>query len=231
LDDVSPPLGFRQTQSLDFSTWNGDPVDESFSRLIASARQFIDYQAVDRRQHAAVAAPAKPSARSRRPLVVAAIVMLVLGVGLIEFIEWRGLFSPDLQQNGEAANTGRIEVTDFETLEESAELDRYARETTVAIVRALATGGVKTGLLRAPTKNGNQSAASAEFALRGRIERDGEAFAISADVVSSRDSVVLWSVTRKGDATQLGVLKEVFAIAAAATLRCASRNRALSNAM
>ena len=41
LDGVQPPLGFRQTQSLDFDGWNGDPASSDFVRLIQSIRHFV----------------------------------------------------------------------------------------------------------------------------------------------------------------------------------------------
>ena len=41
LDNVQPPLGFRQAQSLDFSGWNGDPSAAAFTKLVRSARHFL----------------------------------------------------------------------------------------------------------------------------------------------------------------------------------------------
>jgi len=40
LDSVQPPLGFRQTQSLDFGGWNGDANAGAFVGLVNSARNF-----------------------------------------------------------------------------------------------------------------------------------------------------------------------------------------------
>lgn len=41
LESVQPPLGFRQTQSLDFGVWNGDLKAASFIKLVDSARHLL----------------------------------------------------------------------------------------------------------------------------------------------------------------------------------------------
>src|SRR4029434_7855408 len=39
LDQVQPPLGFRQVQCLDFDHWSGDAKDECFAGPVGSIRQ------------------------------------------------------------------------------------------------------------------------------------------------------------------------------------------------
>jgi adenylate cyclase len=46
LDNVQAPLGFRQTQSLDFEGWNGDLTASDFLRLLHSIRLILGSTAV-----------------------------------------------------------------------------------------------------------------------------------------------------------------------------------------
>ena len=39
IDDVPPPLGFRQIQTLPFSDWNGDPAASEFGELVAALQR------------------------------------------------------------------------------------------------------------------------------------------------------------------------------------------------
>jgi len=41
LDESPPPLGFRQTHSLDFNSWNGDHSSSDFNQLLDTIRQFV----------------------------------------------------------------------------------------------------------------------------------------------------------------------------------------------
>ncbi len=75
LDGVQPPLGFRQTQALDFTGWKGDPDAATFTGLVDSVRHFVG-GAVS--SSPGVATPSTKSRRgrfgwSRRRWVVASI--------------------------------------------------------------------------------------------------------------------------------------------------------------
>ena len=81
LDNVQPPLGFRQAQSLDFSSWNGDPKVGAFADLVDSVRQFVGSAPTDApRADLPTAAPKRARWRETRTMMVGGIFALSLAL-------------------------------------------------------------------------------------------------------------------------------------------------------
>ena len=140
------------------------------------------------------------------------------------------VFGPDLGSRPSPNNNdGRIEVGTFEPLTKTAELERFAKGTGGTVVRVLATNSIKA-IERdsAGAGSGGVSTGDAEFALHGRVDRDGDDLVASADIVNRRDGLVLWSLTKRRDAMQLQVLQEQFSASIAIVLRCGLDIRRLS---
>ena len=124
LDNVQPPLGFRQTQSLDFGGWNGEPNAGVFIGLVDSARNFIS--------GATPSASASPRAliepqRSRwagtTVRYIAAAVALLVVAGVLTVLLRLGNGSAPLTSG---TNDSRVEITAFELLTNDADAAPFA---------------------------------------------------------------------------------------------------------
>jgi TolB-like protein len=227
LDEVQPPLGFRQSQALNFGSWRGDAGGEAFAGLVASVRHFVGNAANTPTGEAATSnEPLRDRwPASKRALVFGGLAMAVAAVALSMF--WPHFGPRDSSDD----HDGRIEIGAFEPLAQSEELDQFAKGITATVVRVFATNGIRT-VVRNPT-DAEVLVASAttgpEFALRGRVDRDGDDLVASADIVNRRDGLVLWSLTKRRNAAQRGILQEQFSASLAIVLRLGLRSRTLSN--
>lgn len=81
IDDVAPPLGFRQYQATDLSAWKGRASDPKFQAVVAAIQKLAGSRASAEPVAAAPPAPAKPSGPSRRLLIggVAGVAALAAG--------------------------------------------------------------------------------------------------------------------------------------------------------
>ncbi|HUL64632.1 MAG TPA: toll/interleukin-1 receptor domain-containing protein [Burkholderiaceae bacterium] len=224
LDGVQPPLGFRQTQALDFTGWKGDAKAATFAGLVESVQHFIGGAASS---SLGVAMPSTKSpdgrlAASRRRWLVASIaaVAVVAGAAALLFL------GPRVPLRTATANDGSIEMSAFEPLTKSDELERFAKTIAATMVRVFAMSGVKTitpGQVDGAAEGSNSGA---EFALHGRVDREGDDLVVGVDLVNRREALVLWSITQKRNAAQPSVLQEQFSDVVAGALRCAFDGRA-----
>ncbi len=221
LDGVQPPLGFRQSQSLDFSGWSGDATATQFAELVDSARHFLGHPDPPTR-----AAPGNPPAAAKRSrwgasnarlVVAAAIVIVVAGAVAVLLQLDRGRTA---QSNG--GNDGRIEISPFEPLTKTEELERFAKGVTDTIVRVFATSGIKT-VARADANAGSgpTSNSGAEFALRGTVDREGTELIVGVDILHRREGLVMWSTTTRGAADAAQALQQQSSVSVASALGCA----------
>ena len=74
IDDVEIPFGFREVQTVDLLTWDGDPQDQSFSKLASDVRVKLSLPPLK-------APPTLREVRVTKPLAIAAIVLLALPAG------------------------------------------------------------------------------------------------------------------------------------------------------
>ena len=220
IDAVRPPLGFRQVQSLDLRGWQGDPTDSAFAGLLAALRRLLGGISDEPRL-------APPSTVDRgdirfggkRWLLTGGLVLVMGAIALLYI-----LARPGTTPAGDI-HDGRIEIDAFEPLTKTAELERFARAVTDTVVRVFTTNGINAvvgGRIGADT---GARSSTPEFVLRGTADRDGDAFVVSADIVHSREGVVLYSMTLQRDAAQPRRLEDQFSMSVAGVLSCALRFR------
>jgi len=59
-----------------------------------------------------------------------------------------------------------------------------------------------------------------EFSLRGTVDRNGQSLLVNAELVHTREGLVLWSTTMRRDAADAPLLQQQLATFAAAVVRC-----------
>ena len=121
---------------------------------------------------------------------------------------------------------GRIEIGAFEPVAKTAELQRFAKGVGDTMVRVLANNDVKAVVSgQAGSETGERANATAEYTLRGSVDRDGGKFIVNANLLHRRDQLVLWSTTMQRDAAEQKTLEIQFSMAVTDVLRCALRFR------
>jgi len=200
LDNVQPPLGFRQVQSLDLGGWKGDSNASGFASLVDSARRLLDRPSTG--ASVAITPPVTPKyARwgvpKTRWLAAAAIMAIVIAAVVVAL-----RFGLGSAASPSDAASGRIEIGKFESLAQGEDTARFTKGLTDAIRRVFAVNDIKTVVPSAGTvANVGNVPASAEFSLRGTVDRDSGQYVVAADILH-RDGLVLWSKTiRQGFAT------------------------------
>jgi len=223
LDNVQPPLGFRQAQTLDFVGWNGDPKAGAFASLIDSARHFLDGPSKDA-PRSIVPSVTPKHGRWRVPkagLLAAVAIMAVVAV--VAALRLGSTASPS------DTASGRVEIGAFESLARAEDTAHFAKELTDAIRRVFAANEIKTVALREGTvANAGDVPATTEFRLRGTVDRDGEQYVVAADILHQRDGLVLWSKTLRQDVETVPQFREHVADYVARVLNCALRYRVLA---
>jgi DNA-binding winged helix-turn-helix (wHTH) protein/TolB-like protein len=122
-------------------------------------------------------------ARRWRLLAALALALTAVVVGAV-WLAWRAdrPLGPD----------GRVEVMLFEPLQPEPALQRYATALGDAVVRGLASNGVKT-LQRPAPRDAGGKAGDAEFRVAGTVDRDGDRYVVNAQILDQRTGMVLWS--------------------------------------
>jgi len=223
LDNVQPPLGFRQLQSLDLDGWKGDPNASGFASLVDSARRLLGRPSTG--APAAITLPVTPKygrwgVPKTRWLAAAAIMVVIAVVVALRF----GLGSTAPPSD---AASGRIEIGRFESLAQGDDTAHFAKGLTDAIRRVFAANDIKTV---APKEGAgtNVSDVSAEFGLRGTVDRDDGQYVVAADILHRRDGLVLWSKTLHQDFETVPQFQEHVSMYVTSVLNCALRYRALA---
>ena len=230
LDGVQPPLGFRQTQALDFTGWKGDPDAATFTGLVDSVRHFIGgaasssprrVHAIDR-SHGAAASGGRGSDGSspRWQLRPSRPVQQRCGSSVPS---WIGAIRRPVAAGG-------IEIGTFEPLTKSDELERFAKGMTATLVRVLATSGIKT--VAPDQADAVSGKADAEFAAawtrRSGRRRPGRQ---RRHRQSPRRGSCCGRSRRNGTQRSSRSCRSSSSVAVAAMLRCGLRLRARANAI
>ncbi|HET7816306.1 MAG TPA: TIR domain-containing protein [Sphingomicrobium sp.] len=176
LDGCAPPLGFRQYQTIDLSSWTG----RAGARQLATLKEAVAAKA-DRDQPAEAAArPAKVGLPPRRGrwIAAAAAAALVAAVGL--FYPRVGLLA------GSGSLAPRVSLAQFELSSGlSRDLSRAMNE------EILAAFGAENAV--AVTTAGISGSASAPFVLGGSIRKIDDALRFTVNLKDSRSGMVIWS--------------------------------------
>jgi TolB-like protein/Flp pilus assembly protein TadD len=191
LDGTLPPLGFRQYQSIDLSSWQGDPA----AAAIAAVVRGVQAAGTPRQARGAVQAAAAPLLSRRGMLAAGAGVALAGGAALVA---WRrGLFggARDVAGNSVAVlpfvnvggNAGEEYFSDGLSEELRATL---ARNAGLQVMAQASTAQFRDRSADAVTIAGKLGVA---FLLDGSVRRQGDTVRVAADLIDGRTGFSRWS--------------------------------------
>jgi TolB-like protein len=217
IDDVLPPLGFRQVQALSLVGWRGRRVDHRFRELVATARTII--AGARSGQDLAPTAVPKASLLVRwRPWAIgsAALAALLAAAGA-----WLAL-----GHFGTPAAT-KIAMLPFEADNDSSSRS-LADGVGDEVARTMTNVGLPTLSLdvgRATSGEERDAAAvkgGAAYALGGRVQRVGGALNVSVNLGDPRTHEILWSNNFSRPAAEAAAIREQVATTTVRVLQCAS---------
>ena len=216
IDDVAPPLGFRQVQSLDLVGWHGRRADKRFQAVLAAARTIAMAAAEQRAETRPMGAPRM----SGWPSLALAGVLLaaILGAGALLWV----LKSPV----GTSAPT-EIAILPFETVAGDLATRAFADGVAETVAGVMAKADLPTFALDA-----NHAASALErdaiavkggaaYALGGRVDRDGQNLKVTVNVSDPRKHEVLWSTRFTRAASEASPMQDQVATTTARVLQCA----------
>ena len=180
IDKVRPPLGFREVQALDLSTWKGNRADPRFTALSETIRNRLAGKEID------LVIPRGPMVSRRNAIAGGASVAALAGVG--GFL----LLKPA------PANAKRIAILPFANLSASSE-NYFAAGLAEELRGALSRAG-----LLVIGRNSSEAVAQADSAtiarklnvahlLTGSVRQSATTLRVSAQLVNARDGTERWN--------------------------------------
>jgi tetratricopeptide (TPR) repeat protein len=203
LDGCTPPLGFRQFQTIDLSKWNGKATSAALEPLL---------QAVEKvgRHPTATAGAGDKAAPSRRwrawswqAVASAAFLLVLLGAA--------GLLYPRMAQSGSISP--KITLGQFSVL--SPELPKDLPQQITQEV--LAAFGVENAVAVVAPHPGSRGVAP--FVVDGSVAKENSTVRYTMTLKNSRSGVVLWSQAYERDAADAIAPRQV-AVDATQVVRC-----------
>ena len=193
LDGVIPPLGFRQFQTLDFTSWRtGDAAP--FHELTATISKLAPPKPVDGELPATASGTVQRSGGLTRAQKVIGAVVLMLVVFAATFALW--------PRSGPVSGlVPTIAVLPFANLSGDAEKDYFARAISMEIIDKLSQlGGMEvisrnsSFTFKADTdaRDVGKSLKVAHV-LSGTVRQEGKNVRITADLVDAQSGKTLWS--------------------------------------
>ena len=203
LDGCTPPLGFRQYQTIDLSKWNGrakSPALEPLLDAVENAGGAPTDKHAERRDH--------PSPRMRRALswrvgvagVLVFVVLIAAGV-LYSRIAEAGPISPKIA-------LGQFAVVSPGLRKQLPQL--MAQEVLAAFGAENAVAVITTGA---------SSPAVAPFVMDGSVSKEGSTVRYTMNLKDSRSGLLLWSQAYDRDAADTIAPRQV-AVQATQVVRC-----------
>lgn len=189
IDDVTPPLGFRQYQATDLSAWKGRAGDPKFQAVVAAIQRLAGSTA----PAIPARAPAKPSGPSRRALFGGVAGVAVLAAG--GFAAWTFLGpKPD-------DGTASVAVLPFANLSgdpaQAFFSDGVAEELRNALsqIRGLTVIGRVSSEQFRDAKDMSEVAAKlgVDHVLTGSVRRSPTTIRIGAQLVDGKTGAETWS--------------------------------------
>lgn len=201
IDGSAAPIGFRQFQVIDLSTWTGDPAAAQFQRVLRGIDSVtaVSHAAQPAAQHRlAMLPPAAASAPllSRRMMLLGAAG----GTGLAALT---GAWYFGLLDNAASADRG-IAVMPFENIGGGTARDYFAdglsAELRSQLSRNTALRVIAQSSSLAAAEGGGDAATIASrlgvaFLLEGNVRWSGEAVRISANLINRATNSDQWSKT------------------------------------
>lgn len=200
IDGTEPPLGFGQIQTIDLSRRRSGALDELVTAVAVKTGSAAE---VPKSRPARIAIP------RRGYVVVGALAFAAIMVALYLFV---------LPHSGSSEfKGGKVAVYRFEALTDDPESKLAARLTGDSVARVFATNLIETVAEWSAPKSALESA---DFGLRGTVDRNGGDLRISADVIDSKTGRTLWSTEISRSAAESRQLADEFAMLTADVLRC-----------
>jgi tetratricopeptide (TPR) repeat protein len=203
LDDVRPPIGFRQFQATDLSRWSGRGKPKNLDDVISAVAARIDAP----RQAANGRRATSHLAGSRRPALLAvAAVAVVLAAGSA----WRLTRPVRAPQH-----SLQVRLVSFQRL--SSDLPETMPDAMRAeITAAFGDDGVITvsSAAQAPKD------AAPAYALGGTMGRDGGKLEVIARLTNERTGTTMWSKSYEYEIAQASKAPRRVAINASTIIRC-----------
>lgn len=188
IDGTEAPLGFRQFQTIDFSSWKGRSDAPELRRLIEAIARRCDREAEP------VLPPRRSALPSRRALVIGATAIGIVGAGGLG--AWMaGLF-------GSGTTTNSVAVLPFENLSEDRGRDYLAQGISAELRSALARNRALKVAAQASSEAAGDMAGDAQsiarrlgvaFMLDGNVRVAGETVRIAAELIEGSSGIVAWS--------------------------------------
>jgi tetratricopeptide (TPR) repeat protein len=203
LDGCLPPLGFRQFQTIDLTSWSGRGSTRALQPLLAA----ID-KAASRGTGDKPAKKVKPAAGTfrqfspRMAIVAAVVVMLLVGGGAIysRLLAREGILPKVELGRFAAVSTGL--PAELPSLISQEMLAAFGAENAVAVVAA-----------------GAGSSGSAPFVMDGSLSRVGPMMRYTMNLKNRRSGVLLWSKAYERDASDVLAPRQA-AVQASQIVRC-----------
>jgi len=216
IDDVSPPLGFGQVQSLDLIGWHGRRTDKRFQAVVAAVRIMATAPAIG----IGIAAPPGASQSSRWPrrAIAGAFLLMLLGGGM----SWWMLKGPI----GLNAPTG-IAILPFEAALGDATTRAFAdgvAETVAGVMAKAELPTLSPDITHAASPAERDAVAvraGAAYVLGGRVEREGQNLLVTVNVSDPRKHEILWSTRFTRAASEAAPMQDQVATTTARVLQCA----------
>lgn len=201
IDDSKPPLGFRQYQAIDLSTWKMRAKDDR----IEAVHRAILAKAGEARPAEAAPKPRRVFADYRRFGITAA-ALLVIAVAML--IYW---FARPSAHDRDAL---RLQLGEFKALSAGvpATVPDTLRE---EILSALSTDAVIVASANPP-----KAGSLAGYALTGTVRQAEGLLRFTIHVVNERTGATVWTDTLDRPTTNIDVIPRQIAVAVSQVLRC-----------
>lgn len=213
IDDIEPPMGFRQLQTINLSTWKSRHDDALFQDVIVAISAIVRKETPtnDLQHYRAAGTAVQVRSIVGSNSVVMGMIGLVVLVGVISFFWWRQI--PNPPDDTELAQS--IAVLPFKNLSDDPDQSFFADGLTEEILNLLAqvpelkVAG-RTSSFAFKNKDGDLRVIGATLGvtrvLEGSVRKSGNRLRITAQLVNVEDGFHLWSNTYDRD------LREVFSI-------------------
>ncbi len=240
LDGAQPPLGFRQTHSLDFNGWNGDPNATVFAGLIDSAR-FLLGETPDEPTRAPVVIGSQSKARTWGWIVAGGLAAAFAVFVLLRVATPGPAVAPQPPPaaTSEAASTTTrisIAVLPFTNLSGDPKQEFFSDGITEEITTALAkmpdlrvVGRTSAYQFKGEGKDLRAIGRSlnATHLIEGSVRKEGDRVRIAAQLIKADDGVHVWAENYDRQLTGVFAIQNEIstAITAALSVPLGLRNR------
>lgn len=184
IDEVRPPLGFREVQAVDLTGWKGERSDMRFQALLAAIRARLSGEAPTTVPPRPVVHPSKVSRR--------AVMAGGAGVAVAAAAGGYLLLRPS------PAHAGRIAILPFANLSTNAQ-DYFADGLTEELRGALSRAGLqvigRTSSEAISTKDTESIVRQlgVSHILTGSVRRSDQAMRVSAQLIAGKTGVEVWA--------------------------------------